>query len=69
MDRPYKAFDRVHVYQNSVDEARLDVFEAQPFSRAGFEYYMYKGVMYPAFTYRTNNQAQFILLNEPMKFS
>lgn len=64
MERKYKAFDRVHVYQSDVRGARLDIIEAQPYSHAGFDNYMYKGKLYKGFTYPTTGWA-YILLDRP----
>lgn len=53
MDRCYKAFDTVAVYEGG---ERIDTTSAQPYSRAGFDWYPYKGGVYPAYVNRDTGE-------------
>lgn len=64
MDRTYKAFERVHVYQSDPMGKGLDTVELQPYSHAGFDNYMYKGTLYKGFVYLPTGNA-YILLDKP----
>ena len=65
MDRSYKAYDRVHVYQSDARSKLLDVIELQPYTHAGLDNYLYKGVMYKGFVYPSTGRA-YILLDQPL---
>lgn len=67
MDRSYKKADRVHVYQSAVTDKLLDVFDQQPYSRDGLDYYRYQKVMYPGYAYRGNDTVVYILLDQPLQ--
>lgn len=66
MYRSYKKMDRIHVYQSDPMGKRLDIFEQQPYSHAGFDNYEYRGVMYPGFVYTKNPEVVYILLDKPL---
>lgn len=67
MNRSQRQPDRVHVYQSHDQVKLLDVFTDQPYTRAGMNYYLYKGIMYPGWAYPTNAAVAYILLDQPLK--
>ena len=53
MDRQYKKEDTVAVYNKA--GTRVDTFRSQPYSRAGFDWYRYKGRVYPGYVDRSDD--------------
>lgn len=68
MDRKFKPVDRIHVYATAADVGGklVAVFEDQPYSRLGMDYYEYKNVMYPGYVYPTNKEVAYIILDQPL---
>ena len=69
MDRKYKAFDEVNVYEKLADRKNgvgcITTFKDQPYSYQGCDNYRYEDVMYMGF-YDPQTGEVYIALDQPL---